>query len=92
MPQLFGFIMAVIGAILFMRWLSRKQALISKTLNEVSKARARAREQNRASAQQSAKKADAGAQAQEAVEPARQIETLEEGEDGVFRPSDDDRR
>lgn len=70
MPQLVGFLLALIGAILVMRWLSRQQAIISKTINEVAKTR---------------------------KPPARKIETLEQGEDGVFRPSaqeeqDGDRR
>ena len=64
MPQLFGFLLAVIGAILVVRWLGRQQAVISKTLNEVAKTR----------------------------KPAtRKIETLEQGEDGVFRPTPEDR-
>jgi hypothetical protein len=63
MPQLFGFLLAVVGAIIVMRWLSRQQAIISKTINEVAKTR---------------------------QPPARKIETLEQGEDGVFRPSADE--
>lgn len=64
MPQLFGFLLAVIGAILVVRWLGRQQAAISKTLDEVAKTR----------------------------KPAtRKIETLEQGEDGVFRPTPEDR-
>lgn len=39
MPQLFGFLLAVIGAILVVRWLGRQQAVISKTLDEVAKTR-----------------------------------------------------
>ncbi len=62
MPQLFGFLMAVVGAILVMRWLSRQQAMISKTLDQVAKSRA---------------------------PKQRKIETLEQGEDGVFRPTPD---
>ena len=64
MPQLFGFLLAVIGAILVVRWLGRQQAVISKTLNEVAKTRTPA---------------------------TRKIETLEQGEDGVFRPTPEDR-
>lgn len=63
MPQLFGFLIAVVGAILVMRWLGRQQAIISKTLDEVAKTR---------------------------KPPSRKVETLEQGKDGVFRPSSSD--
>jgi hypothetical protein len=87
MPQLFGFIMAVIGAILFMRWLSRQQVVISKTLDQVAKARARAKANANASQEPSKSgAADSGKVSQ----PVRQIETLEEGADGVFRPTEED--
>ena len=69
MPQLFGFLLAVIGAILVIRWLGRQQAVISKTLDEVAKTRKPATRKP----------------------PARKIETLEQGEDGVFRPTPEDR-